>query len=248
MMTKYHIIRPQGFAALAGLGLALMAAPLLAAPANPGAPGDSQADQRGPAAGGMPPPEQASKADPMAEYQRLGKANHAAPRAVPSSSKAASAKGRTHLHCVFKLKADGGYSLVRAVEVEGDPLVSEEAAGPIIAEVSKGSDVISVQAHVDPFERRGFSSPDGKGPQGHHFEKDEEANVIVKIPDASLSDTDLDQLSVHFYRWEGTEAIERVDRESLKEYKRVHRVSGLSVVPGRILSEEIRSKGMRAPK
>jgi hypothetical protein len=253
MKSKHKNLRPHGLAVLIGLGLAANGSLLRAEPASPGNPGPSR---QGPAAGAMIPPEKASKADPMAEYQRLGKPNQAPPRTAPAvpgargvpPPAAAQGQGRTYLHCVFKLRKDGGYRLERAVQVEGAPLVSDEAAGPIIAEVSKGSDVVSVQAHIDPFERRGFSSPPGKGPQGHHFDSDDEAEVVVKIPDASLADTDLDKLSVRLYRWQGADALEHIDRESLREYKRLNRVRGLSEIPGRVLGGEIRSKGIRAPR
>lgn len=247
MKSKHTILRPHGLAVLVGMGLAANALPLWAEAATPGNPGTAV---QGPAAGGMTPPESASKADPMAEYQRLGKPNTAPPRLAPAAKAAskAPAQGRTYLHCVFKVKKDGSYRLERAVQVDGDPLVTEEAAGPIIAEVSKGADVVSVQAHTDPFEKRAFSSPPGKGPQGHHFETDEEAEVVVKIPQAGLSDTDLDKLSVRLYKWEGQDALEHIDRESLKEYKRLNRVRGFSEIPGRVLGGEIRSKGVNAPK
>ncbi len=256
MKSKRSKIRPHGLANLVGmvgmvgLGLAANALPLRADTVGPLNPGPSQ---QGPAAGAMTPPEKVSKADPMAEYQRLGKLNDAPPRdihAIPAAKSAAIATGkaRTYLHCVFKLKRDGGYRLERAVEVEGAPSVSDEAAGPIIAEVAKGAEVVSVQAHIDPFEKRGFSSLPGKGPQGHHFDADEEAEVVVKIPDAGLADTDLDKLSVRLYRWQGADALEHIDKESFKEHKRLNRVHGFSEIPGRILGGEIRNKGVTAPK
>lgn len=244
MKSMQRNFRRLGLASVVGLGLAYATT----SRADTVSPGDPGHPPQGPASPGrMTPPEQASKSDPMAEYQRQGKANDAQGRPAASVKPSSAASGHKHLHCVFKIKPDGSYRLERAVEVDGDPLVSEEAAGPIITEVSKGSNVVSIQAHVDPFEERGFSSP-GQGPKGHHFQSAEEGEVVVKIPQASLADTDLDKLSVRFYRWQGSEALEHVDGENFKEYKRLNRVRGFSEVPGTILGREIRSKGTVTPR
>lgn len=206
-----------------------------------------------PASGPLAPRADARQADPMAEYQRLGKPNLSTAgleqepaEAIPARAQAKA--GRSYLRCVFRLSRDGRYDLIRAVEIEGDPAIPEEAAGPILAEVSKDGQVVSVQANPDPFEKRGFPAPDGKGPQGHYFQAADEAEVSVEIPGAALADADLDKLSVRFYQWEGRDALHRIDRESLAEHKRVHRVRGMAEVPGPFLGSEIRSKGKRAPR
>jgi len=247
MKSMQRNFRRLGLASVVGLGLAYA----MTSRADTVSAGDPGHPPQGPAnPGRMTPPEQASKSDPMAQYQQLGKANDAQgrPAAAATVQAGTAASGHKHLHCVFKIKPDGSYRLERAVEVDGDPLVSEEAAGPIITEVSKGSDVVSIQAHVDPFEQRGFSSQPGQGPKGHHFQSAEEGEVVVKIPQASLADTDLDKLSVRFYRWQGSEALEHVDGENFKEYKRLNRVRGFSEVPGSVLGKELRSKGTVAPR
>ena len=234
-----------------GLCLALLLAGSVALqPVSAAAGSSPQNPTQGPAQPGKMPLPQPLKSDPMAEYYKAGKVNthvRQPPVAQAAIQAAPAARHATHLHCVFRIKPDGSYKLERAVEVDGDPLITDESAGPFISEVTNGTEVIAVQGMPDPFELRAFPRPGGNGQSGHHFESVGEAEVVVKIPGVGLADADLDKLAVHLYKWQGTEALEKVDKGSLREYKFKNRVRGFSDIPAHFLGEEIRKRGMRVP-
>jgi hypothetical protein len=187
-------------------------------------------------------------ADPMAEsqLQMAGKvkpasqATNASALAKVNADVVASKTGKAYLHCLVHVSKSGKATLLRATEVEGEALMPEATAGSFLYEVYKGSTLVGSQGMADPFERRAFAGPKNSKQEGHHFESLEEADVIVKIPGAKLSDTDLDQLALNFYQSEDNNHIEKLDAMALQDLKDKHKLRRLSEIPFKSLGEEIK--------
>jgi hypothetical protein len=189
-------------------------------------------------------------ADPMAEsqLQMAGKAKPAS-QATNASALAkvnadvfATKTSKAYLHCMVRISKSGKATLLHATEVEGEALMPEETSGSFLYEVYKGSTLVGSQGIADPFERRAFAGPKNSKQEGHHFESNEEADVIVKIPGAKLSDTDLEQLALTFYQSEDNNHIEKLDAVALQDLKAKHKLRRLSEIPFKSLGDEIKSR------
>ena len=173
----------------------------------------------------------------QAQEKGRGKAPSQSAGVMPATG---AAPPKTHLHLVFRLDQSGSAILIRAAEVEGEPLLAP-SAGPFISEVSNGSEVVAVQAEIDPFEMRSFRGPEGSGLEGHHFQAAAEAEITVKVPDASLS-RDLRRLSIRFFKREDGDLAQAVDTKVLDDLKQRGKVKQLSEIQGSLINEEIRRK------
>ncbi|MEN9308728.1 MAG: hypothetical protein RL173_2660 [Fibrobacterota bacterium] len=216
---------------------------------------DPMAAPRKPLAKGAAGQSGLAPADPMAESQKqMGKRSSGKPTAAPTdpmvvapaqSESAAPAlaitkSGRSHLLCTFRITKSGKATLVRAAEVEGEPVLPETSAGPLVYEVNNGAGLVSTEGLPDPFEMRATPGPAGSGITGHHFEHTDEAELIVKIPGTKLADANLGQLSVNFYQYDGGDHVEKLDASLLRRLKANYKLRALGDVPARVLGNEIK--------
>mgnify|MGYP001558233347 CR=1 FL=1 len=204
-------------------------------------------------------------ADPMAESQRtqaklrsgrsaatptgpiMGTTVASAPtdQSAPAVTGSGMAKsGPSHLMCTFRISKSGKTTLLRSVEVEGEPVLPEFSAGSLVYEVSNGAELVSTEGVIDPFEMRATPGPEGSENHGHHFESNEEAEVVVKIPRTKLADANLDRMSVNFYQYDGGDHEEKLDASLLRRLKANYKLRRLGEVPARVLAGEIRKKAI----
>lgn len=176
--------------------------------------------------------------DPMAA--KTAQAGEAAPASAIAKS------GRSHLLCTFRITKSGKATLVRAAEVEGEPVLPQVSAGSLVYEVNNGAGLVSTEGLPDPFEMRATPGPAGSGITGHHFESKDEAEVVVKIPGTKLADANLGQLSVNFYQYDGGDQVEKLDASLLRRLKANYRLRSLGDVPARVLGNEIKLKSAPA--
>jgi hypothetical protein len=152
----------------------------------------------------------------------------------------------SHLHVVLRVMQDVAVDVVRATEVPGEAVMSDAPAGDVVYEVTSHRHTLAVEAISDPFETRSFPPPKGSSIQGHHIERAQAATIIIKVPQMSLDNPDLDQLAVRLYRIRPEVPLEKIDLAALEGLKQDLQVESLVGSPCGILGFLIRQKGRKA--
>lgn len=148
------------------------------------------------------------------------RAGEPAPRTQRGRVQAAPAAG-SHLRLVVRVTQSGFAEVIAATEVSGEAVLSDEARGDFVYEVAVGGRTLVAQGVIDPFERRSFPGPDGSPQQGHHFDREETATLVVKVPDAGGVRKAAAVLTVRLYKLKsGTASMEKIDSTQLERLKR----------------------------
>ncbi len=187
----------------------------------------------------------AHAADPMAESQKQladkprAQSQVASGKATALATAPSAKSDKAYLHCVFRVSKDGKMKLLHATEVVGEPLMPEATGGGFLYEVTKGTEVIGTQGLADPFERRAFPDPKQSKSQGHHFDSIEDVDIVVKIPNTRLSDAALSDVSLAFYQYQGSNHLDKLDKDVLVELKAKNQLKRFSEIPARALGKAI---------
>lgn len=153
------------------------------------------------------------------------------------------ASGESYLAVVMRIRANGTSEVVSATEIPGPAPLSDEPKGDYLYEVRLGDRTLAVEALPDPFEAHSFGGPPGTPQALHHFERLDEATVVVKVPKARL-ESPLVNLSIELFKLESGAPLEKVNPEVLRELKQDRRLRSLAVAPAQKLAPQIRAKGI----
>ncbi|MDB5306736.1 MAG: hypothetical protein JWO38_938 [Gemmataceae bacterium] len=128
--------------------------------------------------------------------------------------------GTSYLHLVVRVTDDGKAEVVRATEVAGGLVGHDEPTGHFLYEAARGDKTEVVQAIPDPFEHRSFPAQGGPlAGEGHHVTRAKAAEIVIKVPNASLATAA--GLHLRLYKLKpGGRPLEKVDVETLTALKR----------------------------
>jgi hypothetical protein len=172
------------------------------------------------ALGPAPPLHSAQATAQRPEMKPEPRGGEPAARAQQGRVQAAPA-ARSHLRLTLRVSQSGLAEVVAATEVSGEAVLSDVARGDFVYEVAVGGRTLVVQGVIDPFERRSFPGPDGSPQQGHHFDREETATLVVKVPDADGVRKAAEALTVRLYKLRpGTASMETIDSAQLERLKR----------------------------
>jgi hypothetical protein len=152
----------------------------------------------------------------------------------------AGAPAESYLHLLLQVTEDGELSVLSASQVEGRLILSEYPLGPFHVEVRRGGAIVAVESILDPFAAHGFGGPPGSGQEIHSQMHQAKASLAVKIPDASLDDPRLDQISITLYRRRDPGvALERIDPPTQARLLEEGRLEEVASLPGKELAKQI---------
>ncbi len=149
----------------------------------------------------------------------------------------------SYLSIVMRVRSDGTSQVVSATEIPGPAPVSEEPKGDFLYEVQLGGRAVAVEALPDPFEAHAFGGPPGTPEALHHFERQEAATVVIKVPKAGL-DSSLEDLSFQLFKLEGGAPLEKVNPQVLEQLKRSRYLRSLVRSAPQTLAPQIRELGL----
>ena len=174
--------------------------------------------------GPAPPLHSAQASAQRPEMRPEPRGGEPAARTQQGRIQAAPAAG-SHLRLTVRVSQSGLAEVIAATEVSGEALLSDAARGDYVYEVAAGGRTLFVQGVIDPFERRGFPGPEGSPLQGHHFDREETATVVVKVPDAQAVREAAEVLSVRLYKLRpDTPSMDTIDSFQLERLKRDYNV------------------------
>ncbi len=151
-----------------------------------------------------------------------------------------------HLQLVLQVTNDGNVELISASELAGPALVSDAPKGDHLLEVSRGDQILSVEAIYGLFEARSFGGPP-EDDASHHVESQASAVVKIKLPGIALESSDLADTVFRLHRILPGTPVSVINSETMSALKGQDRLETIIELPLGVFEDEIRERGERVP-